>query len=139
MAKKQKKRKKLTKRARQEASPQPQAAPAEPEAATPPAKPGTHSPEMSHPTALGGQSNAAPVIPPKQSKVAAAFAPTDSRGPDGIDKELAETEYPAIRRDLRKLGLTILCFSAIIAVLTLIGSQTTVIGDAGRELFKLWQ
>lgn len=142
---KSKKRKKLTKRARQAVSERAGAAsqarattPSVPPAkSAPPPKPAPHAPELTHPSSVAGRP--APDAPGKPKTTVSFRDASAARGPDGIDKEITETEYPAIRRDLRKLGLTFLFFFAIIGGLTVVGGETTLIGDLGSALFKLWQ
>ncbi len=149
MAKKLKKRKKLTRRARQ-GSGAAQGAPPAVDASTASGRPTEPAPA----TANAAQANPAP-SPAAPTPAAAASAPssagsgsatstvgfraTTKRGPDGIDSKLAASEYPAVRKDLRKLGLTVTFFVAVLAGLTVLGNSTSVISDLGSELFKLWR
>ena len=70
--------------------------------------------------------------------VKVAFTRAESRGPDGIDAALAEQEYPAVRRDLRKLGLTIVTFALLLTALKLTADNTQIINQLGDALFRLW-
>lgn len=139
MAKKHKKRQKISRRQRQAASAPRPAAPKPDQAAAPTVSTdATAPPEASSPAAPPTPSPAAPP-PPAPREVKATFSTTRSRGADGIDAALTAIEYPAVRRDLRKLGLTMLFFFAVLAGLTYVGSSTDLINDVGHELFKLWR
>ncbi len=120
--KKHKKRAKLSRRVRQTSGVR--ARPTEAAAITE-----EHKPEPPQTTPVAA--------PPKPAAV--TFQTATSRGPDGIDEELTKIEYPAVRRDLKRLGVTILAFAAILAGLTVLGNQTDVIDRLGHELFKVWQ
>lgn len=62
-----------------------------------------------------------------------------ARRHDGLEQRLADIEFSAVRRDLRKLAVTIVLFTAIIVGLTILNSQTTAIKDLGAWLFTWWQ
>lgn len=57
----------------------------------------------------------------------------------GIDRRLAEIELPAIRRDLRKLAVTLGVFGVIFAGLAIIGTHTDAVQELGASLFSLWE
>lgn len=122
---KHKKRKKLARRARQTASGGPSVSrpvPIEVTADEPVTRVATPAPDK-----------------PAPEEVTATFKETAKRGADGIDAEVATIEYPAIRRDLRKLGVTFTFFAAVIAGLALLNANSTVLADLGHQLFGLWQ
>lgn len=91
-----------------------------------------HQPEQTHATSINAPQNIKP------TGVTATFTRAD-HGPRGIDSKVAELEYASVRRDLRKLGVTIVVFTAIIAGLTVLGSQTSAITDLGSYLFTWWK
>lgn len=134
MAKKHKKRQKISRRKRQAAS---AAKPTAPAASTDVTAP----PEANAPATPAPAPTPTPPTPPptRPREVKAEFSTTRTRGGDGIDAELTAIEYPAVRRDLRKLGATMLFFFAVLGALTYVESSTSLINDAGRQLFKLWQ
>lgn len=151
MAKKHKKRKKLSRRARQEmakqhAAPQPRAQTLDdPEAAQ--EIPVVTKPATVDQPAKATRQETAPestTTKPAKSEQSSptskvAFQTEQTKAPSGIDEELAAREYPAVRRDLKKLSLTIAVFVLIIAGLGVLGSTTNVIGNLGDHLFRLWQ
>lgn len=62
-----------------------------------------------------------------------------TRTDTGIDKRLAEIELPAIRKDLKKLALTLSTFGVIFVGLAVLGTQTDMVQQLGKSLFSLWQ
>lgn len=77
---------------------------------------------------------------PRPAVVTATFgAAQTARRHDGLEQRLADIEFSAVRRDLRKLAATIVLFTAIIVGLTILNSQTTAIKDLGAWLFTWWQ
>ncbi len=50
-----------------------------------------------------------------------------------------EAEYVSVRKDLRKLGLTVVAFVVIITALAVINAQTGFVGSLGSGLFHLWR
>lgn len=77
---------------------------------------------------------------PRPAAVTATFAQSGAtRQKEGIEQRLATIEFTAVRRDLRKLAVTIVLFVAILIGLTILNSQTTAIKDLGAWLFTWWQ
>lgn len=131
MAKKHKRRKKLSRRERRGLPKQ------QPEQATSPqAQPAADIPEPESEPLTGDQPEAEAAQP---VPVTATFTPSAARGERGIDRETEEVEYPAVRRDLRKLGITIAVLVLIIAGLSVWNDRTGVVGDVGNWLFSFWQ
>jgi hypothetical protein len=62
-----------------------------------------------------------------------------TRTDTGIDERLSEVELPAIRKDLRKLAVTLTVFGIIFAGLAVVGTQTDMVQQLGEKLFTLWQ
>jgi hypothetical protein len=135
MAKKHKKRKKLTRRLRRQQSGGPEAG----SKAIPVKHPAEQAEPEPQPEPAAPEPAAEETAEESLPKVTATFRQTASRGPDGIDQALAATEYPAVRRDLRKLGLTIVFFAAVTAGLAVFNAQTNLVGVLGQDLFRLWQ
>jgi hypothetical protein len=80
----------------------------------------------------------AQLAPPRQPVgVKASFTASPARQSSGTADTAAE--FPYIRRDLRKLGLTIVFFAAILGGLTVLSSQTTALDDLGSYLFTWWR
>lgn len=139
MSKKHKKRKKLSRRERQQAG------------LTKPAAPSADEPETvkvvvpAEPKPAAAEPVREAKTVPKPEKAAAvakttvSFSTKTNRGPDGIDQQLAAVEYPAVKRDLRKLGITIVAFALIIGGLVMLNNETGLVGSLGNNLFKLWQ
>jgi len=139
MAKKHKKRQKQTRRARQQQGSKTQTTGTAPVAASV-ASTKVSGPTQSNPLANTNQPAEPTQAPAQPAKpVGASFTPRTRRGPDGIDAELAATEYPAVKRDLRKLGLTIAAFVALLAGLSVLANTTSAVRDLGHNLFQLWQ
>lgn len=133
MAQHSKKRKKISRRKRQQTALRaPQKSTSEEPAVTPAAPAPTPVAVTSPPDSADPSST-----PPR--KVTAAFTSTTRRGPDGIDSELAAMEYPAVRADLRRLGLTLLVFLLLLAGLSILGNSTNVVNQLGHNIFRLWQ
>lgn len=103
----------------------PPVAPLDPQAAitpeptpTPDPEPAT-GPEPSHPR----QTSPA---------VSAVFKPAKQ------STEAVKAEQEHIGRDLKRLGVQLGIVAVIIAGLAVLNAQTDIVGDIGRELFKLW-
>lgn len=128
MAQKSTKRKKLTRRARRAAG------------ITKPKSTGGGAPRPTEPVAIRVEVPDQPAPPAPVQTTAVRFSDTSrSRTPSGIDESVAAHEYPAIRRDLRKLAVTVVFFAAVIAALAIIGNQTNIVTDLGKQLFTLWR
>lgn len=132
MAKKLKKRKKLTRRARRTPA----------AAAAAKQDKGTGIPRAPRPQEPVGISREVEQAPPAPAAAATTVTFRDQsreRSPEGVDAELAAAEYPAVQADLRKLGVTIVVFAAVITALALLQAQTGAVTDLGERLFRLWQ
>lgn len=98
---------------------------------------------------------AAPETPPARPAITATFTPSaagttapaaESAAPATAQAEspappigTPEAEYVSVRKDLRKLGLTVVAFVVIVAALTVLNAQTGFVGSLGNGLFHLWQ
>ncbi|MSU75868.1 hypothetical protein EXS54_00095 [Patescibacteria group bacterium] len=132
MAKKHKKRRKLSRRERKglgHSGPEQRASTPIPVEAEPTSD---AAPESTEPAAT-------PEPAPAAAPVTATFTPTATRGDHGVDKEIEDVEYPAVRRDLRKLGVTIVVLILVIVGLTIWNDHSNVVGHLGSWLFSFWQ
>ena len=121
MAKRHKKKRKPSRKARV-GQPKPRRA-AEPAASVP--EPDAISPEGTQPEAEAAE----PV------RVKATFTPAAPTPVSGSEP----AEFGPVRKDLRKLGLTIIGLIVIMAGLVVWNDQTNVVGELGEKLFSLWQ
>lgn len=99
---------------------------------------GPRTPAIPAPISREADRTQVPTVPTGTTRVTfsnAAAGRTDA----GIDKRLAEIELPAIRRDLRKLALTLSTFGVIFIGLAVVGTHTDLVQQLGKSLFSLWQ
>ncbi len=89
--------------------------------------------------------SAQPQQPAPRPAVTATFTPSEPAPAAGAPAapapaESAEAaEYTAVRKDLRKLGLTILACVAVVAGLVVLNDRTGFVGALGEQLFHLWE
>lgn len=127
MAKKRKKKKRLSRRERK----------AHPErVASPPAESGNPAANVPEPDAesLSGsqpEAEAAQSIPVK-----ATFKPSAPPAGSASAEPADQAEYTAVKKDLRKLWLTIGALALIVAGLAVWNAQTGVISDLGGSVFS---
>ncbi len=145
VSKKHKKRRKLTRRQRQQ-QPVPAATEAaasdQPKADTLPQSTASTAdqPKIDTPAAEPTAPDAPPTNPPAAATAdTVRFAVDTKRNQSGLDQSIAEREIPTVRRDLRKLGFSVIVLGLVLAGLTALADQTTVISNLGEQLFRLWQ
>ncbi len=143
VSKKHKKRRKLTRRQRQQ-QPVPAATEAaatdQPKANTLPQSTAntTDQPNLDTSAAEPTAPDTSPANPAATAGTV-RFAVDTKRNQSGLDQSIAEREIPTVRRDLRKLGFSVIVLGLVLAGLTVLADQTTVISDLGEQLFRLWQ
>lgn len=111
--------------------------PAQPQAST---KAGGPRPGPAQPAPISQDATPAQHPPVAPQGVTVRFS--DSSRPRtnvGIDERMAEVELPAIRKDLRKLAITLSVFGVIFVGLAIVGTHTSMVQDLGDKLFTLWQ
>jgi len=125
---KRKRKKKLSRRERK----------AHPErvASQPTAQPAANIPEPEAESPMGSQpeTEAAQPVP-----VTATFKPADPQASSTAAQSGDQAEYTAVKKDLRKLWLSIAALILIIAGLAVWDAQTDVIGQLGNAMFSWWQ
>ena len=102
------------------AVPDESAAPEQPTAAEP------QSP--ARPTVTATFKPSQPAAAPAQPGPAAPTAPTTAE----------EAEYTSVRKDLRKLSLTIVALIVVVAGTVVVNDQTGFVNALGEQLFHLW-
>lgn len=100
-----------------------------------PSAPAPAAPETPSEPAAESQP-ATPTAPP--ASVTASFKPTPPPA-EASSGSSEPAEFTAVRKDLRKLWVTIAVLILIVAGLTVWNAQTDVIGNLGDAMFSWWQ
>lgn len=85
-----------------------------------------------------------PAQPTPRPAITATFKPTPSSAAQIVSGPSAptnaeEAEYTSVRKDLRKLGFTIIAGIAVVIGLVILNDQTGFVGTLGEQLFHLWE